>query len=416
MKDDNRTDSDKISPSKEGSSQSAALQLLQLAGTKRPRRDVTSTTTSTTNMTNTTAQDGQFDDATSEEDETSEKRGKVSTKTNTASMNAAQFDPDFGGGQFSDADEVEEHNIHIPWSISSAQQPNPISIPVVAVQPPPPHNPTYAPAATSQLPLLAPLPPGVPRNFGRSLPFPPLGTFSVQSVQQSRETRRTLADGPISQHPSPILEPDSDIPHTERLPTVPVIQADTERRTFPVYQPLSTDILLGRGGGPNRHAGNLWFRDFIQAYRATYHRVDKYMKKQLAINLVQYIRHCGGRFLEKKTLGGGISVWYDVGDGRARSKCSQALREPSEMKSTSSTASKSASTTSQKKAPKVTAATATATATAAGGTGGITAHSEANQKREATHERRPSASSTITSQHSYEALDDNDNSSLTLEI
>ena len=53
---------------------------------------------------------------------------------------------------------------------------------------------------------------------------------------------------------------------------------------------------------------------------------------QLAKNLVNYVRHCGGRFLQKVSAGAtanhGVAVWFEVGDRRAQEKCSQCLREP----------------------------------------------------------------------------------------
>ena len=149
---------------------------------------------------------------------------------------------------------------------------------------------------------------------------------------------KTLADGPLTDHPNPLLEPDTTIDDHLRLRTMPPVLSDTEYRKYPVYQPLPTDILLGRGGRSNHHAGNEWFREFVQVYRPTYHRIGKFNKMQLATNLVNYVRHCNGRFLQQvkipiktttttTTSPQQLSIWFEVGDVRAREKCSQCLRE-----------------------------------------------------------------------------------------
>mmetsp|Transcript_5925 Transcript_5925/g.8647 ORF Transcript_5925/g.8647 Transcript_5925/m.8647 type:complete len:313 (+) Transcript_5925:182-1120(+) len=92
-----------------------------------------------------------------------------------------------------------------------------------------------------------------------------------------------------------------------------------------VTRPTHNDVLFGRGGGVNRHVGNIHFRQLVSKYehdyRATHRKADK---TDISARIVSIIRTLDppGRFL-KNTEG----VWRDVGDEKARNKTSQALRE-----------------------------------------------------------------------------------------
>jgi hypothetical protein len=145
------------------------------------------------------------------------------------------------------------------------------------------------------------------------------------------------------------------------------------------------DCLLGRGGGANKHSGNIKFRQLIKEYKFRYIEVPKIQKPKVAEEVVQVWRNMNppGRFLARKNeqtesstrdnsksssnetanknnqkndeknkngdaknkkdkddrLGAlrlslsdnhdddDEEVWYDVGDKRARAKASMALRE-----------------------------------------------------------------------------------------
>mmetsp|Transcript_18656 Transcript_18656/g.27672 ORF Transcript_18656/g.27672 Transcript_18656/m.27672 type:complete len:314 (-) Transcript_18656:985-1926(-) len=92
-----------------------------------------------------------------------------------------------------------------------------------------------------------------------------------------------------------------------------------------VTRPTHNDVLFGRGGGVNRHVGNIHFRQLVSKYehdyRATHRKADK---TDISARIVSIIRTLDppGRFL--KNMEG---VWRDVGDEKARNKTSQALRE-----------------------------------------------------------------------------------------
>lgn len=81
----------------------------------------------------------------------------------------------------------------------------------------------------------------------------------------------------------------------------------------PVKEFTEHDVLFGRGGLTNSHAGNRRFRDIILLHRPDYIRAIKIEKPNVARRIVRAIR-CGtppGRFLKKDSKNG---IWYDVGD------------------------------------------------------------------------------------------------------
>eukprot|EP00562_Extubocellulus_spinifer_P029294 CAMPEP_0178716532 /NCGR_PEP_ID=MMETSP0699-20121125/21354_1 /TAXON_ID=265572 /ORGANISM="Extubocellulus spinifer, Strain CCMP396" /LENGTH=388 /DNA_ID=CAMNT_0020366133 /DNA_START=401 /DNA_END=1567 /DNA_ORIENTATION=- len=87
------------------------------------------------------------------------------------------------------------------------------------------------------------------------------------------------------------------------------------------------DVKFGRGGGTNRHPGNLYFRNLVSQARPAYLIAKKPQKGQISRQIVATIRANGGRWLKMDTRGGASRKWEDVGDDEAAKKVSQALRE-----------------------------------------------------------------------------------------
>ena len=83
--------------------------------------------------------------------------------------------------------------------------------------------------------------------------------------------------------------------------------------------------VCGRGGGSNSHPGNESFRDLVNDVKVLYVSCPKREKPLIARRIVEAVREQTppGRFLCKDITG----LWNDIGDGRAREKTSQALRE-----------------------------------------------------------------------------------------
>ena len=83
------------------------------------------------------------------------------------------------------------------------------------------------------------------------------------------------------------------------------------------------DVLCGRGGGANRHKGNILFHQLVKKNQNAYLKAHKANKKLLAKSIVDEIRRRGGRFLKHDDNGN----LFDIGDVKANDKTCQALRE-----------------------------------------------------------------------------------------
>mmetsp|Transcript_26945 Transcript_26945/g.44879 ORF Transcript_26945/g.44879 Transcript_26945/m.44879 type:complete len:690 (+) Transcript_26945:131-2200(+) len=99
--------------------------------------------------------------------------------------------------------------------------------------------------------------------------------------------------------------------------------------TSPITETHEYDVLFGRGGMTNNHAGNKRFRDVISLHRPDYVRAIKIEKPNVARRIVAAIRGGSpkGRFLKRNATD---LMWYDVGNRHATEKTSQALREKSQ--------------------------------------------------------------------------------------
>ena len=96
------------------------------------------------------------------------------------------------------------------------------------------------------------------------------------------------------------------------------------------------DVILGRGSRSNQ-SGNIKFRQLIKDNRFRYLAAPKVDKPKIAEEVVHMWRKMNppGRFLSPKNEDeegniekkDGSTVWYDVGDKKARLKASMALRE-----------------------------------------------------------------------------------------
>ena len=96
----------------------------------------------------------------------------------------------------------------------------------------------------------------------------------------------------------------------------------------PISDPNENDVLCGRGGRINSHAGNVKFRDVINAKKKEYlaPTTKKLEKAHIAASIVNEIRGMNppGRFLKEDRDTG---LWFDIGDAKAIKKAGQALRE-----------------------------------------------------------------------------------------
>ena len=123
---------------------------------------------------------------------------------------------------------------------------------------------------------------------------------------------------------------------------------------FSIQEPCVNDVLMGRGGRINKHAGNVQLRNIVASRQEEYlsSSTGKLDKAYIAADIVAAIRlqcHPPGRFLEQNTKD---HTWYEVGDARAIRKVLQALREnaPEFRPSTTIPSSNTSSTLAQQTA------------------------------------------------------------------
>ncbi|GAX19897.1 hypothetical protein FisN_1Lh636 [Fistulifera solaris] len=103
-------------------------------------------------------------------------------------------------------------------------------------------------------------------------------------------------------------------------------------RTKPNYDPevmeycevTDDDVLLGRGGRSNHHAGNKRYLIEKEKIQPRYLAADKEAKTGISQELVDIVETWGGRFLK---LDEETDKWYRVKNIVARKKASQTLRE-----------------------------------------------------------------------------------------
>lgn len=90
------------------------------------------------------------------------------------------------------------------------------------------------------------------------------------------------------------------------------------------------DVLCGRGGRSNHHAGNKRYRNVVREMKAMYKTVEeKTAKTDTSRAIVEHVCNYGGRFLKKDEIAG---RWYVLTKAEARRKTAQALRESKEPK------------------------------------------------------------------------------------
>jgi hypothetical protein len=104
------------------------------------------------------------------------------------------------------------------------------------------------------------------------------------------------------------------------------------RKPIPVTKVYVTktekDVLLGRGGVSNAHAGNKRYRDLVKLLAPLYGNASKPEKQKISESVVQIIKQLGGRFLQKEK---DTDMRFIAHEHAARAKASQASTTPSEV-------------------------------------------------------------------------------------
>lgn len=96
-----------------------------------------------------------------------------------------------------------------------------------------------------------------------------------------------------------------------------------ELRTRNMNQPCKRDILCGRGGLANNHAGNRIFRRLVDANREQYQKDSSTSHRKLLVkSILIALRRQGAKFVRKEN-----GLWREISASEAFVKISQALRE-----------------------------------------------------------------------------------------
>ena len=102
-------------------------------------------------------------------------------------------------------------------------------------------------------------------------------------------------------------------------------KSNNDGRNYIDGEPTDKDVLLGRGGGTNKHPGNIRYRREVESKKPIYRSINCKNEKTAYTNAFKdYVHSYGGRFLEKEKDTG---RWMIADAGKARKKCSQAFRE-----------------------------------------------------------------------------------------
>jgi len=104
-------------------------------------------------------------------------------------------------------------------------------------------------------------------------------------------------------------------------------EQESEYKDWPlkdIKEPLENDVIFGRGAGTNRH--NKRFREMVEGFKCEYVRCKRNEKQLVAFKVIRKWRAQSppGRFVKKDEK---TSPWYDCGDGEAKKKVIQLLRE-----------------------------------------------------------------------------------------
>jgi hypothetical protein len=101
-------------------------------------------------------------------------------------------------------------------------------------------------------------------------------------------------------------------------------------KKYYINQIQEFDVIGGRGGRSNHHAGNKRYRQVINEMKAMYRNTEtKAVKTDLSRLIVDHVCAYGGRFVKSDPCTG---QFYVLTRAEARKKTSQALRETKELK------------------------------------------------------------------------------------
>lgn len=92
-----------------------------------------------------------------------------------------------------------------------------------------------------------------------------------------------------------------------------------------ILQPLSSDVILGRGRHQQEHPGNLKLAQLVDSKRQEYSQLRKLEKSRIIRDIVERFESSGGRFVERYEEAGALRWRESSGEAR-REKVSQLFR------------------------------------------------------------------------------------------
>lgn len=92
-----------------------------------------------------------------------------------------------------------------------------------------------------------------------------------------------------------------------------------------IVQPLSSDVILGRGRHQQEYPGNLKLAELVDSKRQEYCHVRKLDKSRIIRDVVDTFQDSGGRFLERHDRLGKVT-WQESNNDARREKVSQLFR------------------------------------------------------------------------------------------
>lgn len=118
----------------------------------------------------------------------------------------------------------------------------------------------------------------------------------------------------------------SNVAHREHLA---LLRAQEEKDLQPALNPENSDfmprrfdVLFGKSSLAREHTGTLRALYLVQMHFATYEKLGKFQKTDVADTIISMIHESGGRFLKQNESG----VWMEVSDVEARKKVAHWFR------------------------------------------------------------------------------------------
>jgi hypothetical protein len=160
-------------------------------------------------------------------------------------------------------------------------------------------------------------------------PVSPTRTTTNHSSSMLEHKLREQAKGvdvlpvPSSRQQREQIDPTSSSMHN-------ILGASAGMRQYYVPKITELDVMCGRGGKTNHHAGNKRYRQVVSQMKASYKHIgSKSAKTDLSRAIVEHVFKYGGRFLKADKDSGKFIL---LTPAEARKKTSQALREAKHVK------------------------------------------------------------------------------------